>query len=291
MKKKETLITILCCLFIALCNNSEAQTDSLNTLSSENRKRTLPFGSEWAKKKGIDLPSPFGVTGFFSYMARDIEVTDVTVEFSGMEPKSISDFASFAVGNKSIISAARFDVWILPVVNVYLLAGYAYTTSNLDATFTVDRPLLPSAEIEVQTQTPVKGPYAGIGATAAAGYGKWFILGDFNYGKTLPDQLNNAVSFTMLSVRSGLAGNLGNRNSLKAWIGTIYMNSKCVLEIKESAGELGEILVRIKQQPVNPWTFECGFMVGISDKFEIMTELGSNFNDAAISVLTVSYRF
>ena len=69
------------------------------------------------------------------------------------------------------------------------------------------------------------------------------------------------------------------------------MDSKCVLEIKESAGALGEILVRIQQQPVNPWTVECGFMVGISDKVEIMTELGSNFNDAAISVLTVSYRF
>lgn len=260
-------------------------------MSSENRKRTLPFGSEWAKKKGIELPSPFGVTGFFSYMVRDIEVTDVTVEFSGMEPQSISDFADFAVRNKSVISAARFDVWILPVINVYLLAGYAYTTSNLVATFTVDRPLLPSTDIEVQTQTPVKGPYAGIGATAAAGYGKWFIIGDFNYGKTLPDQLNNAVSFTMLSVRSGLAGNLGKRNSLKAWIGTIYMDSNCILEIKESAGALGEILVRIKQQPVNPWTFECGFMVGISNKVEIITELGSNFNDAAISVLTVSYRF
>lgn len=189
MRKTEILITILCFLFISLCNSSKAQPDSLNTSSLENRKRTLPFGSEWAKKKGIELPSPFGVTGFFSYMVRDIEVTDVTVEFSGMEPQSISDFASFAVGNKSTISAARFDVWILPVVNVYLLAGYAYTTSNLDATFTVDRPLLPSTDIEVQTQTPVKGPYAGIGATAAAGYGKWFILGDFNYGKLCPTSL------------------------------------------------------------------------------------------------------
>lgn len=49
--------------------------------------------------------------------------------------------------------------------------------------------------------------------------------------------------------------------------------------------------ISIDQQPVNPWTFECGFMVGISDRVEIMTELGSNFNDAAISVVTVSYRF
>jgi hypothetical protein len=32
-------------------------------------------------------------------------------------------------------------------------------------------------------------------------------------------------------------------------------------------------------------------MVGINNKVEIMTELGTNFNDAAISVLTATCRF
>ncbi|MCX6256137.1 MAG: hypothetical protein NTV31_16930 [Bacteroidia bacterium] len=185
-------------------------------------------------------------------MSRDIKVTDVTVEYGGNEPQSISDFASFAVRNKTSIYAARFDVWILPVMNVYVLADYANTNSNLNASFAIDRPLLPPTDIEIQTQTPVKGPYAGIGSTIVAGYKNWFVMGDVSYGKTLPDKLNNAVSFTMLSVRSGLSGNLGGKKSLMAWIGTMYMDAKCVLEIKETSSVLGEILVRIAQHPVNP---------------------------------------
>jgi len=291
MRKTLAVFTILCLFFLSAGNISMAQTDNLSSSLPADHHRTLPFWSDWAAKKGIDLPSAFGVTGFFTYMSRDIEVKDVTVEFAGGEPQSISDFASFAVRNKTTMSAAKFDVWILPVVNIYVLAGYAYTNSNLNASFTIDRPLLPPTEIEITGQTPVKGPYGGIGTTVVAGYKNWFVMGDFNYGKTLPDKLNNAISFTMLSVRTGLAGKLGERNSLRSWIGTIYMNSKCVLEIKQPSSVLGEILVHIDQQPVNPWTFECGFMVGLSDKFEIMTELGSNFNDAAISVLTLSYRF
>ena len=103
-------------------------------------------------------------------MSRDIKVTDVTVEFGGREPQIIGDFASFAVRNKTSLYAARFDVWILPLMNVYVLAGYATTNTNLNASFTVDRPLLPPTDMEIQAQTPVKGPYAGIGTTIVAGY-------------------------------------------------------------------------------------------------------------------------
>jgi hypothetical protein len=224
-------------------------------------------------------------------MSRDIKITDVIVEFGGNEPQSINDFASFAVRNKTSIYATRFDVWILPLMNVYVLAGYASTNSNLNASFTIERPLLPPAEIEILAQTPVKGPYAGIGTTLVAGYRNWFIMGDANYGKTLPDKLNNSISFTMFSLRSGLSGKVGDRNTIRAWIGAFYMNSKSVLEIKETSSVLGDVLVHINQQPVNPWTFQCGFMLGISKNVEIMTELGTNFDDAAISVLTASYRF
>ena len=69
------------------------------------------------------------------------------------------------------------------------------------------------------------------------------------------------------------------------------MDSECVPEIKATAEPVGDIFVRIDQKPVNSCTVQLGFMVGLSDKVEIMTEPGSNFNDAAISVLTVSYRF
>jgi hypothetical protein len=291
MKQTVFLIAVLSLMQFSLCRLSIAQPGNESSTAPTENKRTFPFLSGWAEKKGIDLPSPFGVTGFYTFMSRDIEITDVTVEFGGSDPQSINDFASFAVRNKTSIYASKFDVWILPFINTYFLVGYASTNSKLDATFTIDRPLLPPEDIVIQTLTPVKGPYAGLGTTIVAGYKNWFVLGDASYGKTLPDKLDNSISFTMFSFRSGLSGKLGEQNLLRAWIGTIYMNSKSTLEIKEPSDVLGEVLVKIDQQPVNPWTLQCGFMVTLSKKIEIMTESGTNFEDAAISVLTVSYRF
>lgn len=69
------------------------------------------------------------------------------------------------------------------------------------------------------------------------------------------------------------------------------MDSKTTLEIKAQSYLLGEVIVRVYQHPENPWTMQCGFMVNISQRFEIMTELGTNFKDASISVLTASFRF
>jgi hypothetical protein len=71
----------------------------------------------------------------------------------------------------------------------------------------------------------------------------------------------------------------------------MYMDSKCTLEIKTPTDELGDVLVRVYQHPENPWTMQCGFMLSLSQRFDLMTELGTNFKDASISVLTASYRF
>lgn len=177
----------------------------------------MPLGAEWAKRKGIDLPLPFGVSTFFTYMGRGIDITDVTVEFGGNEPQSISEFSSFAVKNQTYVSAIKFDAWVLPVVNVYALVGYASTTANMNVDITVDRPLspLPPAKLNISTATKVNGLYSGIGTTLVGGYKSWFMLADANYGKTWPDLINNSIDFTLLSIRSGLSGKLGGNGTIR----------------------------------------------------------------------------
>jgi len=233
------------------------------------KSRLLPFGAEWATKKRIDLPAPYGVSSFFTYMGRGIDVTDVTVEFGGLAPQSISEYTAFAVKNQTYVSAVKLDAWILPVLNVYVLAGYATTTANLNVDINIDRPVLPlpPVEMNINTSTKVKGPYTGIGTTLVAGYKSWFVLADVNYGKTWPDLLNNSINFTLLSLRSGLSGSIGDKNPIRAWLGAAYMDSKCTLEIKENSDELGEVLIRVEQQPVNPWTYQCGCSISAGENF------------------------
>jgi hypothetical protein len=181
----------------------------------------------------------------------------------------------------------------LPLLNVYVSVGYASTIAKMNANITIERSILPlpPVELDIETETKIADLYWGVGSTLVAGYKSWFIMADANYGKTSPDELNNSIDFTFLSARSGFAGNLGQNNLMKVWLGAAYLYSTTTLEIKAPSETLGEVLVRIEQHPVNPWTFHSGFMITLNDRFDFMAELGTNFKDASISVLSATYRF
>ena len=267
---------------------SQAQSTSLKDTSD----RILPIGAEWARNQGIDLPLPFGVSASFIYMARDVEVTDVTVQFAGRTPQSISDFASFAVSNRTTVSALRFDAWVLPIVNLYLMAGYTWTNANLNAQFTIDRIILPlpPVEIKVEDNSKVHGPYLGGGATLVAGYKKWFIMADASYGNTKIDKLEGKIDFWLFAARTGWSG-IASHFSWRAWLGGMYLQSERTLTTKVVSDVIGEVTVDIHQRALNPWTAQIGGGLQMSKKFELMLELGSNFGDAFIAVFSGSYRF
>ena len=270
-------------------------TDSTNIKSTEtDNNRILPFWSDWAKQQGIDLPLPFGIAANYIFMSRDVDVTDVTVQFLNRAPESINDFTSFAVRNNTSVAAVKFDAWILPLLNVYVSVGYASTIAKMNANITIERSILPlpPVELDIETETKIADLYWGVGSTLVAGYKSWFIMADANYGSTTPDELNNSIDFTFLSARSGFAGNLGQENSMKAWLGAAYLFSTTTLEITVPSGSsLGDVLVKIEQQPVNPWTFHSGFMISLNKRFDFMAELGTNFKDASIAVLSTTFRF
>ena len=176
---------------------------------------------------------------------------------------------------------------------MYLSVGYASTNANMNVNITIERSILPlpPVELDIETETKIADLYWGFGSTLVAGYKSWFIMADANYGKTSQDELNNSIDFTFLSARTGFAGNIGENNLMKAWLGAAYLYSTTTLEIKAPSETLGEVLVRIEQHPLNPWTFHSGFMISLNKQFDFMAELGTNFNDASIAVLNVTYRF
>lgn len=294
-KSRSSALTSIFFIALFISELLVAQTiDSTKIKSNDtDNNRILPFWSDWAKQQGIDLPLPFGVSANYIFMSRDVDVTNVTVEFRDRAPESINDFTSFAVRNKTSVAAVKFDAWILPLLDVYVSVGYANTNANMNANIIIDRPIrpLPPVELDVETQTKVQGPYLGFGSTLVAGYKSWFVMGDANYGKTWPDEINNSIDFTFLSARSGFAGKLGQNNLMKVWLGAAYLFSTTTLQITAPSETLGDILIKIEQHPVNPWTFHSGFMITLDDRFDFMAELGTNFKDASISVLNVSYRF
>jgi hypothetical protein len=93
--------------------------------SPEPRAHRLPFLGEAARERGYELPLTYGAGGVYYYLSRAIEVSDVRVGRNGATPESVSDFAQLASSSEVDNVNVKLDVWILPFLNVYAIAGYA----------------------------------------------------------------------------------------------------------------------------------------------------------------------
>ena len=253
-------------------------------------KRPLPLAADWALARGIDLPNPFGASVFMVTMSRDIEVTDVRVSLEDGEPVSVGDVASFAVRNATLLAALKLDAWILPVLNLYALAGHSWTDSRLDADITIDRVIGEPVVLEVTQDTEVGGPLFGAGATVVAGQGPWFILGDANYNYSDIDPFEGGIGAWFLSARTGWSG-ATRRGTWRAWLGAAYLTIDRTLTVRQESPALGAVTVEVDQRPVDPLTYQAGGSIGIGKRWEVMVEVGSNFDDAFLGILSASFRF
>jgi hypothetical protein len=251
--------------------------------------RLLPFGADWARARGIDLPSPLGVGLFVVSMRRDIEVTDVRVTLPGSEPASVGSVASFAVHNDTTLVAAKVDAWLLPVLNVYLLAGHSWTDSRLDAAVTIDRPLQPPLVLEVTQDSEVGGPLLGGGATLVAGYGPWFIMADANYSVSDIAAFDERLGALFVSARTGWSGATG-WGAWRGWIGVAWLETGRTLTVTQPSSA-GPVVLEIDQRPVNPLTVELGGSLSVGKRWEGLLELGTNSGSDRVMVFSAAYRF
>jgi hypothetical protein len=252
--------------------------------------RLLPFGADWARARGIDLPSPFGVGVFVVSMRRDIEVTDVRVTLPGNEPASVSEVASFAVHNQTTLLAAKVDAWLLPVLNVYLLAGHSWTDSRLDATVTIERPLGGAPLVlDVTQDSQVGGPLLGGGATLVAGYGPWFIMADANLSVSDIAEFDEPLGALFVSARTGWSGTTG-WGGWRGWVGLAWLETSRTLLVT-APSSIGPVLVEIDQRPVNPLTAQLGGSLSLGKRWEAMVEVGGNSDADRVLVFSAAYRF
>jgi len=249
--------------------------------------RPLPLGAEWALRRGIDLPNPFGVGLFVVTMARDIEIIDVRVTLPGGGPVSVSDVGTFAVRNHTTLMALKLDAWVLPVLNVYGLAGYSTTDSRLNAAIAIDPILAPPETLQVTQDSDVGGPLLGVGATVVAGYGRWFIMADANYNYSDIRELDGGLAAWFVSARTGWSLARGRG----VWVGAAWLTTDRTLSVSQESPTLGTVLVEVDQRPVSALTYQVGGRVSIGRRWEMLGEVGSNFDDAFIGVASAAFRF
>lgn len=249
-----------------------------------------PLQRRWYEERGIELPRPFGVGVSVIGMERDIAVTDVTVTTAGLPPTSVSDRVSFDVENRTRLSMVRFDHWVLPPLNVYVLGGRTQTETSLSTRFELDPPMGPPIPVEVTTDSDVDGPLYGAGATLVGGVGDWFAMADANYSRSDLDLFDGVIDAWFLSARVGRQFPC-RRTQARLWGGLAYLASRRTLTIQTDLPLLGPTTVEVEQEPVDPVTFQVGGSLSFERRWDLLIELGSNFDDAALGIVSLTYRW
>lgn len=269
------------------------------TVQAESTVETEPVQSpsvtdflsrDWYEQNNVVLPRQVGIGYNYIYMNRDIEVTDVRVSFLDIPPQSISDMAAFAVENKTTLSMARIDAWVLPFLDLYLMLGETRTDTALSVTFETEAPGGGMEEVTVVEQSKVNGPLYGVGGTLVYGGKHWFCMGDANYSRSDLAAFDAPMEAWYLSSRIGWHKTAG-KIQYRVWGGLAYLDSARTLSVSVENRILGTINVQVDQQPVNPWNAAIGGSVSINRRWDLLAEYGSNFSDATVVVFSVSARF
>jgi hypothetical protein len=271
--------------------SAETTSDSLQTESAKRWSSFLPILGEEARKRGIELPLPFGVGGVYYHLSRDIEISDVRVGRNGAPPQSVSRFASFGSTSNVENLNLKLDAWILPFVNLYLVAGYVWNTSKTRVDVTVP-PVLPGGqprELHVEVPTDIQGTVGGVGMTLAGGYGPFFMTYDVNLAQAdlgFDDRFKAAIT----SIRGGWNGKAGSR-PLRLWANATDWNTFATATGSVPDPNGGTLSFEVDQGPAFRYTYGVGAQYAPAPFLEFAADLGIDGHGGWYLALVPVFRF
>jgi hypothetical protein len=244
----------------------------------------LPLLAEEARKRGVELPLPFGVSLVYYHLDRAIEVTDVRIGRNGGPPQSVTEVAQFSSGSRVNNVNVKLDVWILPFLNLYGLVGWFQNESTTNVRVSFEGPLGTPVARSLSVPTTIDGSVGGLGATLATGYPPFFLVIDVNaFGSDLgfSEKLRGSIG----SARAGYAGAVARR-PVNAWLSATYWNTSTTVKDEVVDPETGDTLqYEADQGPRYPWTFGAGGNLRLHPHFELFTEAGVDFHGGWYFVL------
>ena len=262
----------------------------------------VPILGEQVRKKGFDLPLPFGVGTTLVFMDQGIRLRNVKVGIGDpnieVEGLSFSDARAHDRAN-----TARLDMWLLPFVNIYGIFGYINGEAELDLDISqiaggLPIPLPPIFEPgkTIDFNIDYNGTTFGGGMTLAGGYQNVFASLDVNYTYSNIDVADGQIKTYTISPRLGLQVNHSAvPGSVAFWVGAMYMRYKQTvtddINLNELDPRLPPVQIDFKLDVENdePWNFLFGGQWEITKRWQFMTEGGVG---KRTQVLTgISFRF
>lgn len=254
--------------------------------------RKLPFLGDLARSRGIELPLPLGVGAVYYYLSRDIAVSDVRVGRDGAPPASAGDFAQLGSTSSVHNLNVKFDVWLLPFVNVYAIAGYISNKSEttIDVTLPPLSPKGPTRPRRMTVPTSLTGSVGGLGTTLAGGYRSFFAALDVNVARA-DLGFDDDFKATVTSLRAGWNGTLGER-PLRVWANTTYWDTFATATGTVADPDDGSSLhFEVDQGPAHPWTFGGGMVYSPRRWLDLSADFGTDLHGGWYVAIVPVVRF
>ena len=246
----------------------------------------LPIWGKALREMGYELPLPFGVSASWITMDHGMQANNLSLVING-ESYALNRIDINNMEADSNNMSLRFDVWLLPFLNLYALAGE--TTGEFSGT--VDIPRIPGVipdPVSVPFELDYDGTSVGAGTTIAGGYENFFGVLDINYTETDLDFVLDKAEALTTSVRLGWNGKIKKWNG-GFWVGAMHQDIDQRWRFPIVQGGL-EIIAEVDTEADQSVNYLLGARWNIIQEVEVMMEYGG-FADRKQMLVSASYRF
>lgn len=243
----------------------------------------LAGGPPWGKSiaEGFDLPRPFGLGVDYFTMEQDYQIRSLQFNLPGVPPIPPE---LVKVDNDVDHRDLKFDVWVLPFLNLFAIYGHVNARTDVDLTAVPAQALgLPPLGI-----IPVRydGNVYGGGLTLVYGNERWFtsLTGTWTHSN-LNGDFDSSVRSQSWQPRLGLV-----RGAWSAWVGGQYIAVE-----EDHAGviqlipALPPIPFSVSLEEDNAWNAVIGARYAFNDQFDLTGEYGAGQRDTLL--VNATWRF
>jgi hypothetical protein len=259
----------------------------------------LPFLGADAEKRGHKLPYSFGVSPGFYFGKRHIRVTDPKVYIAGRTIPA-DGLTKIKVKSREQNWSVRLDTWVFPFLSFYALCGY--TRQHTDASIGVNlidriRSRRGGSSRYFKIPVDLTGITYGGGITLVGGYKKFFTAFDSNYTISalhgdliLGNEFSPDLRAVLCSIRLGWREKI-RKSSLNFWIGETYWDTTNKITGNPYIPVVGRVGFSLTESTKRPWSTHIGTHLEITQTFQFMVDMGTNFRGLFAVTPAFMFRF
>ena len=173
-------------------------------------RRKLPFWADDVRKLGFELPKTYGVGIIGLFQSADIDLVDITVgDISVVEDIPLVDPLGSEFSSDITTVQFRGDMWILPFLNLSVIAGHLETDTDVTLRFTPGFQALYKLKTGVDLPEFIDFPSAtsgetlGFGLTTGLQYEQLIFTASANYAWAVTNETESKVNALVIL---GMAG-------------------------------------------------------------------------------------